>query len=40
MVTAQGQAGHWAIEGEQLFSSAALVFLVLWGCKVGYAFDE
>lgn len=38
MVTALGQAGHWAVEGEQMFSSAALVFLELRGCKVRYAF--
>lgn len=31
MATAQGQGGHWAVEGKQLFSSAALVCLVLWG---------
>lgn len=35
MVTAPRQAGRWAVEGEQLFSSAAFVFLALWGCKVG-----
>lgn len=40
MVTAQGQAGHQAVEHEQLFSSAACVFLAQWGCKVGYAFGE
>lgn len=40
MVSAQGQPRHWAVDGEQLFSSAALVFLVFWGCKMGYAFGE
>lgn len=39
-VSAQGQPRHWAVDGEQLFSSAALVFLVFWGCKMGYAFGE
>lgn len=40
VVTAQGQTGLQAVEGEQLFSSAALVFLVLQGGKVEYAFGE